>query len=93
MDDEGRIRVRVPTYTFADLCESIFSSMRPYVTTDYNAMLHMAEVFKSILNCADEGDNKLCVSAHARAYLTDALDQHTSASNQTGIRRAYAQFE
>jgi hypothetical protein len=67
--------------------------MRPYVTTDYNAMLHMAEVFKSILNCADEGDNKHCVLAHARAYLTDALDQHTSASNQTGIRRAYAQFE
>ena len=93
MDDQGRLRVRVPTYTFADLCESIFSSMRPYVTTDYNAMLHMAEVFKSILNCANEGQNKQCVLSHVTAYLTDALEHHTSANNQNGIRQAYAQFE
>ncbi|GHA13292.1 hypothetical protein GCM10008090_23770 [Arenicella chitinivorans] len=92
MDEDGRIRVRVPTFTFVDLCESIFSSMRPYATTDYNATRHMAKVFQSILDCANEGDNKQCVLSHARAFLTDALDQHTSTRSRDEIRRAYTQF-
>jgi uncharacterized membrane protein len=93
MDQEGRIRVCIPTYTFTDLCESIFSSMRPYVTSDYNAMVHMAEVFQSIVNCADDGGNKQVVLSHINAYYTDALAAQTSQHDQAGLRRTYEQFD
>lgn len=72
-DDNEVPRVFLPVFDFSELCDAVFSSLRGYVTSDYNASLHMVSVFRLILECAMPGVNQTMVKQHAESYLNDAV--------------------
>jgi uncharacterized membrane protein len=72
-DDAGRLRVIAPTLDFEAFVSAIFDRLRPYVSTDRNASLHMMEMLGRAVHSLDHEPQRRILLARAEA-LTDACE-------------------
>lgn len=72
-DEAGRLRVIALTFDFQEFTSAIFDRLRPYVSTDRNASLHMMEMLLRLLRALDDERQRQILLERAEA-LSDACD-------------------
>lgn len=96
-DDAGVLRVVAMPVTFEDLAEAVFAQLRPYVQTDRNAAVHMAEMMVRIARTLQTDEQRAILRHHAAALaegcqgsLSDVMDRDAVNARIDGVYDALA---
>ncbi len=73
-DEDGTLRLITPTLTFADFASAMFDDIRPYVSRDRNAAIHMMGVLERLIEKVEHPPYRTTLIDHANA-LKDAAEQ------------------
>ena len=88
-DEKGTLRVIVRPTTFADFAESIFGSLRPYLTADRNAALHTFKVIGEIAGVAESAETRGILRHHVDALFEGCEARLTQATDLDEIRQRH----
>jgi uncharacterized membrane protein len=66
-DDANRLRVVTPVLDFEQFASAIFDRLRPYVSTDRNASLHMMEMLARAVRTLEDQRKRQILLSHAEA--------------------------
>jgi uncharacterized membrane protein len=92
-DDANRLRVIALVIDFEQFASAIFDRLRPYVSTDRNASLHMMETLARAFRALEDEPKRQTLLAHAEALseacesgLDQERDQQEVLQQLAGIR-------
>lgn len=68
-DDENKIRIVARTIDFEQFSNSVFSKIRPYVSSDRNAAMHCMKVLGELIFLVEDETHKDVLIRHARLLV------------------------
>lgn len=89
-DAEGRVRVIMPQFRFDDLCEHIFTQLKPYIVKNITTSMHMGKIFENILISTQNSRHKELITRHARVYLAESQSVSVSDEDHSRLRRQFS---